>query len=71
MSPRTKIEYVAAREPFRTFFSKPKHSQDIIPPEWHILIAQLGIFSQQFCTPAICLYKRQLGLVFFLYTNVL
>lgn len=44
MSPRTKIEYVAARKPFRTFFSKPEYSQDIIPPEWYVLNHTAGLF---------------------------
>lgn len=44
MSPRTKIEYVAAREAFRTFFFKPKFSQAIIPPEWCVLNHTAGLF---------------------------
>lgn len=59
MSPRTKIEYVAAREPLRTFFSKPKYSQAIIPVEWNVLNHTAHLFSQQFCTPAICLFERR------------
>lgn len=65
MSPRTKIEYVAAQEPFGTFFFQTEvesgyHSRRVVCPE-----SLQSPFLQQHCAPATCVCdQRQLCLAF-------